>query len=213
MNRLYLPLASHILEQEHPISAEQRATEPRIISEVTSIIDFDGASLSMLWMLRNHLKQASVLTSSHYPETLGTMALVNVPSSFAVIWGWLQKWFDEGTRKKIVIVSGQQLEDGALCEIVAAQNLPRIYGGELDWRYEDEPDCDEAICRAIGHEQVPDAPSEWSDGRLIIFDESERKRYTQTMKSPEEDRPIDAVQHAMNSKPHALQARSDEQNV
>lgn len=180
MNRLWLPMASFLLAKEHPVEEESKKDindNPRIISEVTSIVDLGGASLGMMWTLRNHLKQASVLNSAHYPETLGTLALVNVPAFFTTIWGWIQKWFDEGTRNKMFIVDANQLKQGKLHEIIHPFDLPKVYGGELEWKYEDEPNIEQEIASLLGAKEAPDGPAEWKDGQLILFDASEKERF------------------------------------
>lgn len=180
MNRLWLPLASFLLETEHPIKQGEPKDihqNPRIISEVTSIVDLGGASLSTMWTLRNHLKQASVLNSAHYPETLGTLALVNVPAFFTTIWGWIQKWFDEGTRNKMFIVDANQLKQGKLHEIIHPSDLPRVYGGELEWKYEDEPSIEPEIASLLGNKEMPKGPAEWKDGKLILFDANEKDHF------------------------------------
>lgn len=179
MNRLWLPMASFLLAKEHPVEQADINVNPRIISEVTSIVDLDGASLSTMWTLRNHLKQASVLNSAHYPETLGTLALVNVPGFFTTIWGWIQKWFDEGTRNKMFIVDGNQLKQGKLHEIIHPFDLPKVYGGELEWKYEDEPNLEKEIISLFGGEtkQMPKGPAEWKNGELVLFDASEKERF------------------------------------
>jgi CRAL/TRIO domain len=63
------------------------------VSSATTIIDFEDASLLSLWNLRHHLQEASVLATSNYPETLNTTAVVNCPSFFPTIWGWVKVTF------------------------------------------------------------------------------------------------------------------------
>ncbi|PWN36506.1 CRAL/TRIO domain-containing protein [Meira miltonrushii] len=167
MVRLWLPMASFLLAKEHPVKED--------------IVDLGGASLGMMWTLRNHLKQASVLNSAHYPETLGTLALVNVPTFFTTLWGWIQKWFDEGTRNKMFIVDANQLKQGKLHDIIHPFDLPKVYGGELEWQYEDEPSIEQEIASLLGAKEAPDGPAEWKDGQLILFDASEKERFPDAM--------------------------------
>lgn len=172
--RFWLPMSSTVIAQNH--ETEEKAP---VISEVMSIVDLDGASLGQLWKLRSHLGQASTLASAHYPETLGTTAIVNAPSFFSTIWGWIQKWFDEGTRNKMFIVTGAELQQGKLFEFVDKDDLPKVYGGTLDWHYEDEPSVEQAIKNVIGHPTVPDGPGDWneSDGSFILYDAEERSQF------------------------------------
>ena len=81
MTRFTLPLCSAL---PHPGAPETP------ISAVTSIIDLTNVSLGTMWSLRHHLQQASELATAHYPETLHTIAVVNAPSFFPTVWGWIK---------------------------------------------------------------------------------------------------------------------------
>ena len=80
MARFSLPLCSHL---PHP-----SPTTP--ISSTTTIVDFEGVSLSSLWSLRGHLGEASRLATANYPETLGRVVVVNSPAFFPTVWGWIK---------------------------------------------------------------------------------------------------------------------------
>ena len=60
------------------------------ITSVFSIIDLGGVSMTTMWSLRHHLQQASELATAHYPETLHKIAVVNAPSFFGTVWGWIK---------------------------------------------------------------------------------------------------------------------------
>ncbi|KAK2459680.1 hypothetical protein APHAL10511_008325 [Amanita phalloides] len=164
MVRFSFPLCSHL---PHPSS-------PTPISSTTTIIDLEGVSLASLWKLRSHLQEASELASINYPETLHTIAVVNSPSFFSTVWGWIKGWFDERTRNKIFILGkdmGPQLRD-----IIHAKDLPKGYGGELDWQYEDAPKLDEDARKVLG--EMPKGPAIFVDGavtRPLIPSETEWK--------------------------------------
>jgi hypothetical protein len=55
-----------------------------------SIIDLKDISFGSIWSLRNHLQEASRLATDNYPETLGTIAIVNSPAFFPTVWGWVK---------------------------------------------------------------------------------------------------------------------------
>jgi len=57
---------------------------------VVTIVDFDNVSFKSLWGLRGHLQEASALATANYPETLHTTAVVNAPSFFPTVWGWIK---------------------------------------------------------------------------------------------------------------------------
>ena len=56
----------------------------------TTLVDLEGVSFSLIWSLRSHLQQASVLANANFPETMGITFVVNAPSFFSTIWGWLK---------------------------------------------------------------------------------------------------------------------------
>ena len=55
-------------------------------------------------------------------------------------------WFDEATRDKIQIL-GKDLSP--LYNLIDKENLPKEYGGDLDWKFEDEPSLDEDARRVL----------------------------------------------------------------
>ena len=75
----------------HPLcSYLPHSTSPTPICSTVSIIDFDSVSFKSLWGLRGHLQEASALATANYPETLHTIAVVNAPSFFPTVWGWIK---------------------------------------------------------------------------------------------------------------------------
>lgn len=105
------------------------------------------------------------LSSAHYPETLGTIAVVNAPSFFSTIWNSVVKHaFDEGTRNKIHVLGS---DPGlTLKQIIKPEDIPKIYGGELDWNYEDDPILDSDIQVVVG-EKLPPGPLIWKDDTVV----------------------------------------------
>ncbi|KAI0714077.1 CRAL/TRIO domain-containing protein [Cerioporus squamosus] len=144
-------------------SALPRPIAPTPISSCTTIIDFDAVSLNLLWNLRSHLQEASTLATANYPETLSTIAVVNSPSFFPTVWGWIKGWFDEGTRRKIYILGKDP--GPTLRTLVDPKDLPKTYGGELDWKFEDEPSLDDAAKELIG--EMPKGPVVFEDGKVV----------------------------------------------
>ncbi|ETW82010.1 phosphatidylinositol transfer protein [Heterobasidion irregulare TC 32-1] len=154
MTRFTLPLCSAL---PHPGAPETP------ISAVTSIIDLADVSLGTMWSLRHHLQQASELATAHYPETLHTIAVVNAPSFFPTVWGWIKAWFDEGTRNKVHVLGKNP--GPTLRGIIEPQDLPRAYGGELEWMFEDEPALDEPAKKLV--DAVPKGPILFVDGQAV----------------------------------------------
>lgn len=135
---------------------------------VTTIIDLEGVSLTSLWSLKSHLQQSISLTSNNYPETINTICVVNSPSFFPTIWSWVKGMFDEGTRNKVHVFGA---EPGAeLQEVIPAENLPKAYGGQQEWKYEDEPMLDDEIQAKIGRDGTK-GPVLWEDGKVVELGE------------------------------------------
>lgn len=135
------------------------------IAAVTTIIDLSNVSIRQMWNLRSHLQQASELANANYPETLGAVAVVNAPSFFATVWGWIKGWYDPATREKIRVLGsvgdenskGSESANRALQELIDKKNLPKEYGGEMDWSFFDEPSLDEEAKKAVGG-RMPKGP-------------------------------------------------------
>jgi len=153
MTRFVLPLCTDL---PHPA-----ASTP--ISSVTTIIDLQDVSFGSMWTLRNHLQQASTLATANYPETLNNIAVVGAPYFFPTIWGWIKNWFDEGTRNKIHIL-GKNPGD-TLRNFVDAKDLPKPYGGDLEWEFSDEPSLDEQAKKVLG--AMPKGPATFIDGTVV----------------------------------------------
>lgn len=149
-----------------PLCAELRPDAG--VDCVTTIIDLEGVSLTSLWSLKSHLQQSISLTSNNYPETINTICVVNSPSFFPTIWSWVKGMFDEGTRNKVHVFGA---EPGAeLQEVIPAENLPKAYGGQQEWKYEDEPMLDEEIKAKIGRDETK-GPVLWEDGKVVELGE------------------------------------------
>lgn len=181
LTNLNLNLCSHLPHKNAPTP----------VSSVTTIIDLEGASMSLLWTLRAHLQQASVLATANYPETLCATIVVGAPSFFSTVWGWakvrlprlralkpfltndptFQSWFDEGTRNKVHIVNKDQLS--SIHALIDPKDLPKAYGGELDWKYEDPPALDEEAKAAVGG-QWPKGPVWFKNGSVVYPSQDEQ---------------------------------------
>ncbi|CAK5270214.1 unnamed protein product [Mycena citricolor] len=129
------------------------------ITCVMTIIDLSQVSLGSMWSLRSHLAESSKLATANYPETFGTIAVVNAPSFFPTIWNWIKGWFDPGTRNKIHILGKDPSE--TLLQLIDAQNLPKQYGGSLEWDFSCDPNLDEAEIALVG--EMPKGPTVFVD--------------------------------------------------
>lgn len=145
-------------------SALPREIEPVPITAVTAIIDLGDTSIRQLWALRSHLQEASTLAQANYPETMGTVVVVNASAFFPTIWGWVKGWFDEVTREKIHILGKNPGSSKMLTSLIDKQHLPKIYGGELDWDFFDPPNLDEDAKKKLG--EMPKGPFIFEDEKV-----------------------------------------------
>ncbi|KAJ7457661.1 CRAL/TRIO domain-containing protein [Mycena galericulata] len=129
------------------------------ISCVVTIIDLQDVSIGAMWTLRSHLSESARLATANYPETLRVTVIVNAPSFFPTMWGWIKGWVDKGTQDKIHILGKNPGE--TLLTLIDAENLPHQYGGTLDWEFFSEPNLDDATKEAIG-----ELPAVFVDGAV-----------------------------------------------
>ncbi|TFK24380.1 CRAL/TRIO domain-containing protein [Coprinopsis marcescibilis] len=155
MVRFSFSLCSHL---PHP-------TSPNPISSTTTIIDLGEASFSSLFRLRGHFSEASKLATPYYPETLGTIVIVNSPAFFPTIWSWIKGWFDEVTRHKIHVLGRDAKTE--LLNLIHPQDLPKMYGGELEWVFKDQPQLDADAASVLPDGKMPLGPIIFQDGKAI----------------------------------------------
>ncbi|KAF7368765.1 CRAL/TRIO domain-containing protein [Mycena venus] len=133
------------------------------ITCVTTIVDLQDVSIGGLWSLRGHINECTKLATANYPETLNTIAIVNAPVFFPTIWGWIKGWLDPGTRAKIHVLGKNPAEN--LLKLIDAKDLPRVYGGTLEWEFFDEPILDDAAKEVIG--VMPRGPALFVNGAVV----------------------------------------------
>ncbi|PGH04924.1 hypothetical protein GX51_03220 [Blastomyces parvus] len=139
MIRFVLPLCSE-LERPNPESP---------IVNTTNIVDISGVGLKQFWNLKGHMQDASVLATAHYPETLDRIFIIGAPAFFPTVWGWIKRWFDPVTTSKIFILSASEVKP-TLSAFMDPNNIPKQYGGELDWNWGDMPSLDEPAKELAG---------------------------------------------------------------
>lgn len=88
---------------------------------------------------------------------------MNAPSFFPTVWGWIKNWFDEGTRNKVHVLG--QNPGPELRKFIDNENIPKAYGGELDFNFEDEPNLDQDAKDLI--EEMPKGPVIFQDGVVV----------------------------------------------
>ena len=174
-----MPLCTFLPERHNPETP---------VDQSNNIVDLSSVGLKQLWNLRVHLQEASTLATAHYPEILDRVfvstqmrlsypvetlmdlpQIVGAPSFFPVVWGWIKKWFDPITTSKIFILAQHDVLP-TLSTFIKVEDIPRKYGGELDFEYGKLPNLDPDIRKHMTIEPTGDAetffiasPIRWID--------------------------------------------------
>jgi len=142
------------------------------ISQSNNIVDISGVGLKQFWNLKGHMQDASVLATAHYPETLDRIFIVGAPSFFPTVWGWVKRWFDPITVSKIFILSPANVYQ-TLSQYIEHDNIPKKYGGGLDFEWGSMPNLEPAIEQQLrwetpgtqnGRKTLPIGPIKWEEG-------------------------------------------------
>lgn len=118
------------------------------------------------------MQDASLLATAHYPETLDRIFLIGAPSFFPTVWSWIKRWFDPITVSKIFILSAAEVKP-TLLQYIDEENIPKKYGGQLDFKFGDMPMLEPAIADSMdwqddtrqgGFRSFPAGPIKWEKG-------------------------------------------------
>lgn len=136
------------------------------ITMSTNIVDVSNVGLKQFWNLKNHMQVASQLATAHYPETLDRIFIIGAPFFFGTVWGWIKRWFDPITVSKIFIL-GQHEVKPVLESFIEPCNIPKKYGGELDFKWGQlsipDPAWEGIVQWENGHSQFPSGPLLWEE--------------------------------------------------
>ncbi|KAH7353337.1 CRAL/TRIO domain-containing protein [Plectosphaerella cucumerina] len=164
LTRFAFPLCSQLQDREHPGTP---------ITMCNNIVDISGVSLRQFWNLKSHMQSASQLATAHYPETLDRIFIIGAPVFFSTVWGWIKRWFDPITVSKIFILSDAEVKP-TLETFIDPRNIPKRYGGELDFSFGDLPVRDPAWDGIVewhdGHKAFTTGPAVWrpsADGKRL----------------------------------------------
>jgi hypothetical protein len=88
--------------------------------------------------------------------------IIGAPPFFSTVWGWIKRWFDPVTVSKIFILGPADVLP-VLASFIDMKNIPKAYGGELEWDFFDEPRWDDPEYERIitfqnGYTSFPEGP-------------------------------------------------------
>ena len=98
------------------------------------------------------------------------------------IWNWVKGWIDPVTASKIQYLNPADVLTTLTSHIEIA-NVPKRYGGELDFECGMLPDLDPIIKEMLGGKQYPPGPVKWIQGEggdriaVAVGSANGRKRY------------------------------------
>lgn len=74
--------------------------------------------------------------------------IIGAPAFFTTVWSWIKRWFDPVTVSKIFVLSAAETLP-TLRSFIALENIPKQYGGGLDFAWNDPPKLDAAVVDAV----------------------------------------------------------------
>ncbi|KAK0757397.1 hypothetical protein N5P37_010120 [Trichoderma harzianum] len=157
LTRFNQPFCTQLTDRDH-------ADVPVTMS--TNIVDISGVGLKQFWNLKGHMQAASQLATAHYPETLDRIFIIGAPIFFSTVWGWVKRWFDPITVSKIFVLAPHEVKP-TLEAFIEPRNIPKKYGGELDYTFGQlgipDPAWDGVIRWEKGYNSFPSGPLLWED--------------------------------------------------
>ncbi|UNI16832.1 hypothetical protein JDV02_003230 [Purpureocillium takamizusanense] len=136
------------------------------ITMSTNIVDISGVGLKQFWNLKGHMQAASQLATAHYPETLDRIFIIGAPMFFSTVWGWIKRWFDPITVSKIFVLGAHEVRP-TLEAFIEPANIPKRYGGELDYEFGQlgvpDPGWEGVVRWEEGFDRFPTGPLLWED--------------------------------------------------
>ncbi|KAJ7780633.1 CRAL-TRIO domain-containing protein [Mycena maculata] len=99
----------------------------RPIGTVFVIVDLKGFSLAKFWQMKSLARQSFQISQDYFPETMGQLAIVNAPTTFAFIWSMIKPWLSKETAEKVDILGHDYKK--VLLELIDADSLPTTLGG------------------------------------------------------------------------------------
>lgn len=157
LTRFNMPFCSQLKDREMPEVP---------ITMCNNVVDISGVGLKQFWNLKTHMQAASTLATAHYPETLDRIFIIGAPMFFNTVWGWIKRWFDPITVSKIFVLSPNEVKP-TLESFIDPKNIPKKYGGELDFNFGDLPVPDPAwegiVSWENGYTSFPGGPLLWEE--------------------------------------------------
>ena len=103
-----------------------------MIETCSAVLDVQDMKLSQVTReFLTLVKGIAAIDKDQYPETLGKLFIINVPSVFPLVWRTVQFFLDPATAAKIEIFGAKKDWLPALTAQIGLENMPSTYGGLL----------------------------------------------------------------------------------
>ncbi|KAH9815886.1 CRAL-TRIO domain-containing protein [Melampsora americana] len=135
--------ASNLNQSSSSNSIELPKEFPTDFVKVTNafcIVDLKGFTLSQFWQIKSIARICFGISQDYYPETMGYLAIINAPYTFATIFKAIQPWLSKDTISKINILGDNYVS--TLLEHIEAEDLPTYLGGKCECDPKDLGNCD-----------------------------------------------------------------------
>ena len=165
LSSIFLP-AEYVTNFTQPL-CKRVHNDGIVVNKSVNIVDLSHVGLRKFWSLRSLLQTASSMATAHYPETVEKIFVVGAPYFFPTIWGLITRWFDPATTKKIFVLSASEATK-TLTEFITPENLPKRFGGMLDWTFPMRPMPDAETKEIIGS-----LADKWVEGPIRYFSKPE----------------------------------------
>jgi hypothetical protein len=162
--RFILPLCSAVQQRPEP--------ELPILSGVY-LVDASSFGLKQAWDVRAYAEEISHVLGMSFPEVVHTVYVLDAPSYFSKIWGFLKGWVNPRTASKLVVVPKSKVLS-TLTQSMDHSGIPVQFGGSLAFKHGELPRLDEGVRGVWGggeeeKEVLPPGPMKWRtspDGRI-----------------------------------------------
>ena len=157
LTRFNMPFCTQLTDRQHPDVP---------ITMSTNIVDVGGTGIKQFWNLKGHMQVASQLATAHFPETLDRIFIIGAPFFFTTVWGWIKRWFDPITVSKIFVLAPHEVLP-TLEAFIERRNIPKKYGGDLDFKFGQlgipDPAWDGVVAWEPGYSSFPSGPLLWEE--------------------------------------------------
>ncbi|EGG07732.1 uncharacterized protein MELLADRAFT_28365, partial [Melampsora larici-populina 98AG31] len=143
LTREVLPACTYKkLLNEYPSSEVPKEFPPEFVKVTNAfcIVDLKGFTLSQFWQIKSIARICFGISQDYYPETMGYLAIINAPYTFATIFKAIQPWLSKETISKINILGDNYIS--TLLEHIEEEDLPSYLGGKCDCDPKDLGNCE-----------------------------------------------------------------------